>query len=333
MPPSPPETAFAFLKGSDLFEHQPETVLQAVLLQGRLEELGAGQVLFHQGDAGDRLCIVKSGVLEVVAARDGTEAAPLAYLGEGEVVGELALLTGSPRSATVRCPQRAVVLTLDRQVFNDLLQTLPAFARDLCVVLGRRLERAAAKAPRPAGKQLQGNLRFFDLATVIQTLITAQQTGTLAVTQEEGGQKLAELFFYKGNVARARFRQLSGDDAVFQLFQSPPEGDFAFAGRSMGEEEVHSDVTLPAISLLLESVRMQDELPMLKERLPHPDRVFRQKAGQLAWEEPDSIELAASVWSRLKKGATLNDLQKDLPRSTYAIYRTVATLLESGQIQ
>jgi hypothetical protein len=53
----------------------------------------------------------------------------------------------------------------------------------------------------------------------------------------------------------------------------------------------------------------------------------------LSFAEVSPIELAASVWSRLKKGATLNDLQKDLPRSTYAIYRTVATLLESGQIQ
>jgi len=96
---------------------------------------------------------------------------------------------------------------------------------------------------------------------------------------------------------------------------------------------VQTEMSMPAISLLMESVRMQDELPVLKERLPHPDRVFRQKAVQLAWAEPESIELAASVWSRLKKGATLNDLQKDLPRSTYAIYRTVATLLESGQIQ
>src|SRR6185436_11256316 len=154
MPPSPPESAYAFLRGSDLFEHQPDAVLQSVLLQGRLEEVTSDQIVFQQGDVGERLCIVKSGVLEVVAAREGGEITPLAYLGEGEVVGELALLTGSPRSATVRCPQHAIVLTLELSVFNDLLQTLPSFARDLCVVLARRLERAASKAPRAGGKQL-----------------------------------------------------------------------------------------------------------------------------------------------------------------------------------
>lgn len=333
MPPSPPESAYAFLRGSDLFEHQPDAVLQSVLLQGRLEEVTSGQVVFQQGDPGERLCIVKSGVLEVVAAREGGEIAPLAYLGEGEVVGELALLTGSPRSATVRCPQRAVVLTLERAVFHDLLQTLPSFARDLCVVLARRLERAASRAPRAGGKQLQGNLRFFDLATVIQTLITAQQTGSLVVTQEEGGAKLAELFFYKGNVARARFRQLSGDDAVFQLFQSPPEGEFAFAGRSVGEEEVQSDVTMPALSLLMESVRMQDELPLLKARVGDTRRPLRQKTGQLKWEDADTVELAAAVWSRLKRGVSAADLEHDIARCSYAIYKALGAMMDAGQIE
>jgi hypothetical protein len=44
------------------------------------------------------------------------------------------------------------------------------------------------------------------------------------------------------------------------------------------------------------------------------------------------MELAAAVWSRLKKGASLDDLQREVPRSSYAIYRTVVTLLDGGQI-
>jgi CRP-like cAMP-binding protein len=331
--PDPPETTFGFLKGSDLFEHQPEEVLRAVLAQGVLVEFGPGQAVFRQGEAGDRLYIVKSGVLEVVAARDGGDLTPLAYLGEGEVVGELALLTGSPRSATVRCPQRAVVLTLDKAVFIDLMQTLPTFARDMCVVLAKRLERAARNAPRPSNKQLQGNLRFFDLATVIQTLITAQQTGTLTVSQDDGRQKVSDIFFYKGNVARARFKHLAGDDAVFQLFQSPPEGEFSFTGKTVGEEEVHSDITLPAISLLLESVRLQDELPVLKTRVGSTGRVLKQKVEQLQWNEPDSVELAAAVWARLKKGASAEDLERDIARCSHAIYSTLSKMLDAAQIE
>jgi CRP-like cAMP-binding protein len=322
----------AFLRDSELFENQSAEVVRAVLSQGQLLEFGPGQVVFRQGEEGDRLFVVKSGVLEVVATpTDGSEPTVVAYLGTGEVIGELALLTGSPRSATVRSPEHVVLFAVDKAVFLDLMEELPAFSRSLCVVLAKRLETTTLKVPRASGKQLQGNLRFFDLATVIQTLISSHQTGALVVTQDK--HKLAEIFFYHGNIARARYRQLVGDDAVFQLFQSPVEGDFSFTGRDVREEEVQSEVSMPAISLLMESVRMQDELPLLKQRLPDAERVFRQKAAQLAWDEPESIELAAAVWSRLKKGASLAELQRDVPRSTYSLYRTVATLLEDEQIE
>jgi CRP-like cAMP-binding protein len=322
----------AFLRRSELFENQPEQVIQAVLEQGRVVEFGPGELVVRQGEHGERLYIVKNGVLEIVAARaDGAEPTPVAYLGPGEVLGELALLTGSPRSATVRSPERAELFTLEKGVFFDLMATLPAFTRSLCILLARRLETTTLKVPRAATKQLQGNLRFFDLATVIQTLISSHQTGTLVVTQDGGRNKVAEIFFYKGNVARAKVKHLTGDDAVFQLFQAPLEGEFSFTGRPVAEEEVQSDVTLPAISLLMESVRLQDELPLLRERVPDPDRPYRQKAPQLQWHDPETVELAAAVWARLKKGASVNELQRDIPRCTYAIYKTLTTMLDAGQ--
>ena len=324
----------AFLRASDLFESQPEEVLKAILAQGVLQEFGPGVVVFKQGDQGDRLYIVKTGVLEILSApADGSEGVPLAYLGAGEILGELALLTGSPRIASVRSPEHAVVFTLEKPVFLDLMQTLPAFARNLCLVLAKRLEATTLKVPRASPKQLQGNLKFFDLATVIQTLIGSHQTGMLTVTQEAGKQKIAEIFFFKGNICRAKYRQLTGDDAVFQLFQSPLEGEFSFAGRSIPEEEVQADITMPAISLLMESVRLQDELPMLQERLPDPDRVFKQKAAQLQWEDPETLEMAVSVWSRLKKGASIADLHRDVPRCSYWLYKTLSTMVDAQLVE
>lgn len=321
----------AFLRVCDLFENQPDEVLKAVLVQGHLEEYGPGEVIFRQGDEGDRLYIVKRGVLEILAAQaDGGDPVPVAYLGPGEVLGELALLTGSPRSASVRSPQHAELFTVDKPVFLDLMDTLPAFSRNLCIVLARRVEATTHKVPRAPTKQLQGNLRYFDLATVIQTLIGSHQTGVLSVTEGEGHPKLAEMLFIKGNICRAKFRHLSGDDAVFQLFQAPREGEFSFTGREMSEDEVQTDISLPGISLLMESVRLEDELPLLKARLPDPARIFHQKAAQLTWSDPDTVELAAAVWSRLKKGASLNDLQHHIPRCSYWIYKALVTLVDEG---
>jgi CRP-like cAMP-binding protein len=322
----------AFLRDSDLFENQPAEVIRAVLAQGQLVEFGPGEFVFRQGDHGDRLFVVKSGVLEVVTVpTDGSEPVVVAYLGTGEVIGELALLTGSPRSATVRSPEHAELFAVDKDVFFDLMDILPAFSRNLSVVLARRLETTTLKVPRASGKQLQGNLEYFDLATVIQTLISSHQTGVLVVSKDK--HKVAEIFFFRGNIARARYGQLAGDDAVFQLFQSPVEGDFSFTGREVREEEVHNEISMPAISLLMESVRLQDELPMLQARVGDPRRLLRQKTVHLEWEDADTIELAAAVWSRLKKGASVEDLQREIPRSSYAIHRTVVCLLDAGQIE
>jgi CRP-like cAMP-binding protein len=322
-----------FLKHSDLFENQPGEVLEAVLAQGHTLEFGPGDVVFRQGDQGDSLYIVKSGVLEILSQPvDAPEPQPIAYLGTGEVLGELALLTGSPRSATVRSPEHAELFVIGGKVFLDLMGTLPMFARNLSVVLAKRLETTTLKVPRVSGKQLQGNLRFFDLATVIQTLIGSHQTGTLVVSQEQGKQKIAEIFFFRGNIARAKYKLLTGDDAVFQLFQSPLEGEFSFTGRNVAEDEVQADITMPAISLLMESVRLQDELPMLQERIPDADKVFRQKAPHLKWEEAETVELAATVWARLKKGASINDLHRDIPRCSFYLYKTLLSLVDSGQV-
>ncbi len=324
----------AFLKASDLFENQPDEVLKAVLAQGKLDEYGPGSIVFGQGEQGDRLYIVKAGALEVLAVpADGAEPMPVAYLGAGEVLGEIALLTGSPRTATVRCPEKAELFVLEKPVFLDLMVTLPAFSRNLCLVLAKRLEATTLKVPKSSTKQLQGNLKYFDLATVIQTLIGSHQTGSLTVMQAGGQQKIAELFFFKGNIARAKVSQLTGDDAVFQLFQSPLEGEFSFTGRSVQEDEVQTDVTLPGISLLMESVRLQDELPMLQARIPDASKLWKQKAAQLQWEDPDSLELAVAVWSRFKKGASIADLHRDIPRSSYFIYKTVLGMLDAGIVE
>jgi CRP-like cAMP-binding protein len=323
-----------FLRSSDLFENQLEEVLKAVVAQGRVQAYGAGEVVFRQGEQGDQLYIVKSGVLEILAAAsDGSGAQPVAYFGVGEVLGELALLTGSPRSATARSPEKAELFIIEKSVFLDLMLTLPAFARNLCHVLAKRLEATTLRLPRAQTKQLQGNLKFFDLATVIQTLIGSHQTGSLTVSQESGKSKIAEMFFFKGNIARAKFKQLTGDDAVFQLFQSPLEGEFSFTGRNVAEDEVQTDVTLPGISLLMESVRLQDELPVLQERIPDATRVFRQKAAQVQWEDPETLELAVAIWSRFKKGASIADLHKDVHRCSYYIYKTVATMLDAGLVE
>ena len=65
-------------------------------------QLPAGEVLLRQGDPGDDLYVVLTGCLAISIERPGTASALIDEIGPGGVVGEMALLTGQPRSATAR---------------------------------------------------------------------------------------------------------------------------------------------------------------------------------------------------------------------------------------
>src|SRR4051812_3788123 len=73
----------------------------AIEAEAQWTELRSGDVLFREGDAGDALYVLVSGRLRVVLrGSDGIDALD-AEIGRGEAVGEMALLTGAPRSATI----------------------------------------------------------------------------------------------------------------------------------------------------------------------------------------------------------------------------------------
>lgn len=99
--------------------------------------VGAGELLFRQGDTCDAVYCVIDGVLDVsVAAEDGGEKI-LASVEAGEPVGELQILTGGNRTATVRAQTAAVLASLKKELFLE-----PAYrelASNLEKLIGRRL--------------------------------------------------------------------------------------------------------------------------------------------------------------------------------------------------
>ena len=75
-----------------------------------------GQYLWYQDDAGDRLVVICAGLVKVMLASERGDEIVLATAGAGEVLGELAVLDGSPRSASVVAVEDTTVLSLDRVV-------------------------------------------------------------------------------------------------------------------------------------------------------------------------------------------------------------------------
>ena len=103
--------------------------------------LRGGEYLFRGGDPADRLYLVRTGRLRVlVDGEDGPKV--VRELGPGDVLGELALLTGSPRSASARAVRDSELLALDAARFDALIADDPEFARGLLRELAGQLQRS-----------------------------------------------------------------------------------------------------------------------------------------------------------------------------------------------
>lgn len=93
-----------------------------------------GEVLVQQGDPGDSLIVIRSGAATV--EQDGRM---IRSLGAGDFLGEIALIDGGVRTATVTATEPIEALTIGREGFTRLMEEFPVIRYDLVTALTRRL--------------------------------------------------------------------------------------------------------------------------------------------------------------------------------------------------
>src|SRR5713101_395704 len=127
------------------FEGLPEYEL--VRIMGRLERRRflAGAILIGEGEPVEEMYIVQDGQAEVVIADRYGAQHLLSRIGVGGTLGEMALFTGQPASATVRAGSDIEVLVLTSEEFERIADRLPVVYRNLGVILSRRLNRTNSR--------------------------------------------------------------------------------------------------------------------------------------------------------------------------------------------
>jgi len=105
-----------------------------------------GDLVFRRGDVGDALYLIREGEVEVLAVapdKDADDEDVVSVLGVGELFGEMALVEGEPRSATIRCKSPSKLLRLPKSYFEELVHKDHELAykiyRPLTAILSRRL--------------------------------------------------------------------------------------------------------------------------------------------------------------------------------------------------
>ncbi len=138
------ESAADFLARTPLFSDIDPEFPKQLAAKSHNRHVEPGQWLFREHEPGDAMYVVRAGRLEIV---DEATGAVIRELGRGDAVGELALVTGSPRSASVRAARATDVIAIDQTDFEELLHSLPALSLALTRSLGRQLRDTRAPAP------------------------------------------------------------------------------------------------------------------------------------------------------------------------------------------
>jgi signal transduction histidine kinase len=130
------------LRRSRMFAELPDEDVDALARASRRVDLEPGEVLLEEGSPPDAMYVVTSGDLEVTRQATGTPLL-LNVVGPGDLIGELGVAHGRPRSATVRARTAAEVQRIGASALDRLLAH-PRSARALLVSMSRRLDRDEA---------------------------------------------------------------------------------------------------------------------------------------------------------------------------------------------
>ncbi len=116
-PRKPPE--------SPLFENLTREELDAVIAKMHLEQYGEGDIVITEGENGCSLYVVMGGEVKVFTRGGRGESVLLATLGSGDFFGEISILTGRPRTATITASAATDLLRLDKEDLDELSGTMP----------------------------------------------------------------------------------------------------------------------------------------------------------------------------------------------------------------
>ena len=179
-------------------------------------------IIFNTGDRGDSFYVIKKGTVRVfVQAPESDENIVLSNLTEGDYFGEMALLTGKQRSASIETVTDVSLLELDKEGFDKLLEEDPKISISISHMISQRLEQANLQ--RAASEQFykskispSGSLEDHPILEILKFCEENSLTGDLRL---EHNDKKAEISFIKGAVQKILMGDLSDAEAMDSLTQ------------------------------------------------------------------------------------------------------------------
>ncbi|MCA9624053.1 MAG: Crp/Fnr family transcriptional regulator [Myxococcales bacterium] len=210
---------------SDLAESQLASLSRLVVTK----KYRAREVVLRKGDPALQIYLIVRGRLKAITAGGEGRQAALSIMGPGEVFGEVAVLDGEPRSATITALEPCELLILHRNELFHFLERNPTAAIKLLAVLARRLRRLSERVEDSAFLEVPGRLakallrlaqrygRSENRGTRIELKLSQQELGDLVGATRESVNKQLRAWASEGLLVQDGGRIILVDVEAFEL--------------------------------------------------------------------------------------------------------------------
>lgn len=214
---------------ADLIKHIKTVPLFSSVPESELEKIGTrlksvfckqGEIIISEGEVGDCLYIIREGRVKVVVnAGMGEDEIVLSYLTDGDYFGEMALITGEPRSATVIAETDTHLWQLDKNDFDAMVLNNPSITLSLTHMLSQRLKmanKARESSERYYKHQMapRGSLQEVDIIKLLKFAEENSLTGKILLFHD---QNKAVFDYQKGQLQSIDYKGLDEDQAMDEI--------------------------------------------------------------------------------------------------------------------
>ena len=187
------ETIAESLKQFDFFKNLADETIHALVEKVEPLTMKGGEVLFNKGDEGDALYILEEGNVKMVSKDKGGAEIVLNHVGPGSIIGEMALIEESPRSAGVIALEDIKLLKLGQDEFMSVLMSQPLLGKEISRMIAERLRFTTTYIENAIEWSQQiaaGNYDFMEE----QTKLEGESVGSSQSEQERASRFLGSFF-------------------------------------------------------------------------------------------------------------------------------------------
>ena len=243
-------TIASLLSNFSIFKTLDENNLKDFVSLLRLRKYVPNDCIIKKGEPGKNLFIILSGLVNVVD-EDGIS---ITKLRNGDVFGEMSLISGEPVGATIQVIEPTTVLFIRGQDFLKVLNRFPSLQMYFARLLSRRLAKSNVMISKEFASGMTGTLGQMPPVELFQTLNYNQKTGTLKLNLSKGP---ANFLFNSGGIIQAKYGRKSGKSAFFSVL-GEREGRFQFVPGLSDRERTMPELGM-FMELLMEGLRKLDE--------------------------------------------------------------------------